>query len=70
VVLRILQGDSGTSVDTETSVKERSIIYGQTKKRVYVGRTFGGDCHYCNIDGDIDAGTEQGQGTGQACGLS
>ncbi len=28
---------------------------GKKKKRIYLGRTVGGDCHYCIIDGDIDA---------------
>jgi hypothetical protein len=27
-----------------------------TNERLYVSRAFGGDCHYCDIDGDIDAG--------------
>jgi hypothetical protein len=34
---------------------------------LYLNRTFGSDCHYCVIDGDIDAGAAAGKETGQGC---
>jgi len=43
--------------------------YAQTK-RIYVNRTSGRDCHHRVINGDIDTGTESGERTGQAGGLS
>ncbi len=38
------------------SLKEKDKSHAHTK-RLYFNRTFGGDCHYCIIDGDIDAST-------------
>jgi lysozyme family protein len=34
---------------------------------VYIDRTAGGNCYYCAVDGDIDAGTATGEETGQGC---
>jgi hypothetical protein len=35
-------------------VKEKGRRHAQTK-RFYVNRAFGGHCHYCVIDGNLDA---------------
>ena len=43
--------------------------YGQTSG-VYISRTFGGDCHHCVVDGDIDADIESGTETGKGGHLS
>ncbi len=34
-------------------------------KRIHINRTIGCNCHYCFIDGDIDAGTKPGEETGK-----
>ncbi len=38
-------------------------------KRVHVNRAIGCNCHYCAIDGDIDAGTKPGKETGKISGV-
>ena len=42
--------------------------YGQIK-RVHVNRAIGCNCHYCAIDGDIDAGTKPGKETSKVSGV-
>ena len=42
---------------------EKEYHYEQTK-RIYLNRAVGGNCHYCIVDGDIDARTPAGQGAG------
>jgi len=37
--------------------------YAQTK-RIYLNRAFGGNRHYCVIDGNLDAGAATGKGAG------
>jgi len=45
---------------------EIKMDYEQTKS-IYLNRTFGGDCHYRIVDGDIDAGTAAGEKAGKDC---
>ena len=40
------------------------------KKRFYINRAFGCDCHYCSVNGDINAGPAEGKKTGKGSGLS
>jgi hypothetical protein len=35
------------------------------KNRLYTDRAFGGDCHYCAADGDINARSSASEETGQ-----
>jgi hypothetical protein len=42
----------------------RTIIVNE--KRFYFNRTFGSDCYYCIVDGNIDAGTAAGKETGKS----
>ncbi|GAG46974.1 unnamed protein product, partial [marine sediment metagenome] len=56
------------SVDNSKTPKNE-YHYGQTK-RVYVSRTFGGNCHYSDVDGDIDAGPTAGKESGKGGNLS
>jgi hypothetical protein len=39
--------------------------YYAQKNRVHINRAFGGNCHHCIIDGDIDAGFAAGKKTGK-----
>jgi hypothetical protein len=45
-------------------LKEKGKYHARTK-RIYVNRAFGGDCHHCLADGDIDAGAAAGKETGK-----
>ncbi len=44
-------------------------LYAQIK-RIHINRAIGCNCHYCPIDGDIDAGTAAGKGASKRGGLS
>ena len=44
--------------------------YYAQKNRVHINRAFGGNCHHCIIDGDIDAGFAAGKKTGTSGCLS
>jgi hypothetical protein len=35
------------------------------KKGIYISGAFGGNCHHCAVDVDIDPGLKQSERTGQ-----
>jgi hypothetical protein len=45
--------------------KKRRGDFHAKAQRLYVNRAAGGNCHYCVVDGYIDAGTTAGEETGQ-----
>jgi hypothetical protein len=47
----------------QVQAKDKEKHHVQTK-RIYLNRAFGGDFHYCVIDGDIAAYAPAGQKTG------
>ena len=53
-------------------VRNKNLRSGKRKisNGIYVNRAIGCNCHYCAIDGDIDAGTKPGKETGKISGVS
>jgi hypothetical protein len=49
--------------------KKKGQHYDQAES-IYPDRTFGGDCHHRDPNGDIDAGASAGERTGQGDNLS